>query len=71
LGVLPYQLFHFGKHEPDLSSEATRKAEAKGLWGSSGKDALVLENFRRLLGRMNANDRKLLFSMAQKMARSR
>jgi hypothetical protein len=36
-------------------------------WGSSGKDARVLNNFRRLLKRISASDRGLLMFMAQKM----
>jgi hypothetical protein len=38
-------------------------------WGSSGKDARILSNFRRLLKRISENDRKLLAFIAQKMVR--
>src|ERR1700732_3647304 len=37
-------------------------------WGSKGKDARVLGRFRRLLGRIEEPDRRLLLYMAQKMA---
>jgi len=40
-------------------------------WGSSGKNARVLAKFCRLLGRANESDRRLLFFMAQKMARAK
>ena len=38
-------------------------------WGSEGKDRQALDRFRRLLGRVDEPDRKLLLHMAQKMAR--
>jgi hypothetical protein len=63
-----YQLFYDGEEPPIPISPNQKTRETE--WGSRGKDALVLANFRRFLGRMNANDRKLLLSMAQKMARS-
>jgi transcriptional regulator with XRE-family HTH domain len=71
LEVPMYQLFYDGEEPYSLPASPNRRTSANNAWGSRGKDALVLANFRRLLGRMNANDRKLLLSMAQKMARSR
>ena len=68
LEVPIYQLFYDGE-EPPTPISANRKTRATE-WGSRGKDALLLGNFRRCLGRMSANDRNLLLSMAQKMARS-
>ncbi len=38
--------------------------ERKIAWGSSGKDARFLAKFRRLVGRMDEGDRKLLLHMA-------
>ena len=38
-------------------------------WGSTGKDARYLSKLRRLLGKSDENDRKLLLHMTQKMAR--
>ena len=38
-------------------------------WGSTGKDALILSNFRFFLQRVSESDRKLLAFVAQKMAR--
>jgi hypothetical protein len=36
-------------------------------WSDSGKNAQTLPRFRRLLGRTNATDQKLLSAIAQKM----
>jgi hypothetical protein len=45
-----------------------RKSSDDVAWGSSGKDARYLNKLRRLLGKADEDDRKLLFHMAQKMA---
>jgi hypothetical protein len=45
-----------------------RKYSDEGAWGSSGKDARYLNKLRRLIGKSDANNRKLLLHMAQKMA---
>jgi transcriptional regulator with XRE-family HTH domain len=69
LEVPMYQLFYDGEEPPAPISPNRKTRETE--WGSRGKDALLLGSFRRCLGRMSANDRKLLISMAQKMARFR
>jgi hypothetical protein len=38
------------------------------VWGSAGKEARFLNKFRRLMGRIEEGDRRLLLYMAQKMA---
>ena len=48
-----------------------RKSASDISWGSEGKEARVLEKFRQLLGRLNEEDRKLVFFVAQKMARGK
>ncbi len=63
-----YQLFYDGEEPPKPPVLPRRKAEDDTAWGHSGKDARVLTQFRRLLGRMHGDDRKLLFWMAQWMA---
>jgi transcriptional regulator with XRE-family HTH domain len=69
LEVPLYQLFYDGEEPPKLPEFALRR-QGEGLpWGSSGKDARVLSNFRRLLQRISENDRKLLAFIAQKMVR--
>jgi len=44
-------------------------APGQVAWGSSGKEARFLTKFRRLLGRIDEEDRRLLLYMAQKMVR--
>jgi transcriptional regulator with XRE-family HTH domain len=68
LEVPLYQLFFDGEEPPKLPVLARRKGSVDTAWGHSGKDARVLNRFRNLLGRMDAHDTKLLFSMAQQMA---
>jgi transcriptional regulator with XRE-family HTH domain len=64
-----YQLFYDGDEPPVLPSLLRRKSPGENVWGSSGKDARILNKFRRLLSKSNEEDRKLLLYMAQKMAR--
>jgi transcriptional regulator with XRE-family HTH domain len=64
-----YQLFYDGEEPPMLPDLPKRKDGDHASWGSSGKEARILSNFRRLLKRTSESDRKLLLYMAQKMAR--
>ena len=66
LEVPLYQLFYDGEEPPKLPDFPLHK-KGDTAWGSSGKDARVLNNFRRLLKRISASDRGLLMFMAQKM----
>ncbi len=68
LEVPLYQLFYDGEEPPELPNLPKRKTADEIAWGSSGKDARFLAKFRRLLGRVDEADRKLLLYMAQKMA---
>jgi transcriptional regulator with XRE-family HTH domain len=70
LEVPVYQLFYDGEEPPKLTNLPIR-GKSGTEWGSSGKNARVLAKFCRLLGQANENDRRLLFYMAQKMARAR
>jgi transcriptional regulator with XRE-family HTH domain len=63
-----YQLFYDGEGPPQLPNLLKRKSSDDIAWGSSGKDARYLNKLRRLLGRSQEADRKLLLHMAQKMA---
>jgi transcriptional regulator with XRE-family HTH domain len=66
-----YQLFYDGDEKPPkLAALPKRKADDTS-WGYSGKDARVLNRFRRLLSRMDGQDTKLLLSTAQQMASKR
>jgi transcriptional regulator with XRE-family HTH domain len=66
-----YQLFYDGDEKPPKPPALPKHAKDDTAWGHSGKDARVLTQFRRLLGRMDGQDTKLLFSMAQQMASKR
>ena len=68
LEVPLYQLFYEGEEPPELPNLLKRKAADGIAWAGSGKDARFLVKFRRLLGRVDEGDRKLLLYMAQKMA---
>src|ERR1700753_3187094 len=57
LEVPLYQLFYDGEEPPPAS--ATKRKGGESEWGSRRKDAAVLETFGRLLGRIDAEDRKL------------
>jgi transcriptional regulator with XRE-family HTH domain len=64
-----YHLVYDGEKPPKLSS-SLESQDAKA-WGSTGKDARVLHQLRRLLSRTTASDRNLLLFMAEKMARQK
>ncbi len=68
LEVPLYQLFYDGEEPPELPNLPKRRTADEIAWGSSGKDARFLTKFRRLLGRVDEADRRLLLYMAQKMA---
>jgi transcriptional regulator with XRE-family HTH domain len=69
LEVPLYQLFYDGDKPPELPNLLKRKTSAEIAWGSSGKDAIYLHKLRRLLSKAAEEDRKIILSMAQKMAR--
>lgn len=69
LEVPLYQLFYDGEKPPRLPSLPKGTTAADTAWGNSGKDARLLFRFRQLLGRVNEQDRNLLLSMAQRMAK--
>lgn len=68
LEVPMYQLFYDGEKPPELPNLSQKKTAGEIAWGSSGKDARYLARFRRLLAKTTDGDRKLLLSMAQKIA---
>src|SRR5690349_24441661 len=63
-----YQLFYDGEKPPELPNLPKRKSSDDIAWGSSGKDARYLGKLRRLLGKTEEGNRKLILYMAQKMA---
>jgi len=68
LEVPLYQLFYDGDEAPELPNLPKRRTAEEIAWGSTGKEARFLTMFRRLLGRIDEGDRRLLLYMAQKMA---
>ena len=68
LEVPMYQLLYDGEKPPQLPNLLKRKTSDKGAWGSSGRDARTLTQFRRLLGKTKDDDKQLLLSIARKMA---
>jgi hypothetical protein len=68
LDVPLYQLFYDGEQPPVLPNLLKRKSADEIVWGSAGKEARLLNKFRRLMGRIEEGDRRLLLYMAQKMA---
>jgi transcriptional regulator with XRE-family HTH domain len=71
LEIPMYQLFYDGEEPPKLPNLLKRKSADDIAWGSSGREARWLNEFRRLLSRTEEGDRKLLMFMAQKMARAK
>jgi transcriptional regulator with XRE-family HTH domain len=69
LEVPMYQLFYDGEEPPKLPNLPKRGSADDIAWGSTGKNARFLSKLRRLLGRMDEENRKLILFMAQKMAR--
>lgn len=68
LEVPMYQLFYDGEKPPELPNLPKRKTTDEIAWGSSGKDSRYLTKLRRLLAKTTDSDRKLLLSLAQKVA---
>jgi transcriptional regulator with XRE-family HTH domain len=65
-----YQLFYDGEEPPKTPNLPKRETADDIAWGSSGKDARLLGQFRRLLGKTNEKNQRILLYMAQKMART-
>ena len=66
-----YQPFYDGEGPPKPPNLPGRKSSDDIAWGSTGKDARFLSKLRRLLGKAEEADRKLLLYLAQKMAQPR
>ena len=67
LGVPLYQLFYDGEEPPVLPNIPKRKSADDILWGTAGKDARVLANFRLCLSKSDERHRNLLMFLARKM----
>jgi transcriptional regulator with XRE-family HTH domain len=69
LEVPLYQLFYEGEEPPQLPNLLKRKSPDGIAWGSSGMEARYLNKLRRLLGKTDEQNRKLILYMTQKLAR--
>jgi transcriptional regulator with XRE-family HTH domain len=64
-----YQLFYEGEEPPPLPNLSKRKTTEELVLDEEGqKELRFFEKVRRLLGRINEQDRQLLLYMAQKLA---
>jgi transcriptional regulator with XRE-family HTH domain len=68
LEVPMYQLFYEGHEPPKLPNLLKRRTGDDIVWGSSGKQAVYLHKLVRCLSKAKDSDRKLLLSLAQKVA---
>ena len=71
LEVPLYQLFYDGEEPPKLPNLLKRKTSDEIAWGSSGKNSIYLHKLVKCLSKATDSDRKLLLSMAQKLAGGR
>jgi len=63
-----YQLFLDGDNPPKPPNFLKHTKKNDGMWGTSGKDAKMVDMFRRLLSRTSEQDLKILLFTAQRMA---
>ena len=71
LEVPMYQLFYEGEEPPKVPDLPKLRPADDTDWGSSGRDARYLRKLRRLLARMDEDNRRLLLFITQKMIRTR
>jgi transcriptional regulator with XRE-family HTH domain len=69
LEVPMYRLFYDGENPPKSPTRPKRKAGADIEWGSKSQDVHLIAKFRRLFGRMEKADLRILLVLAQKMVR--
>jgi transcriptional regulator with XRE-family HTH domain len=68
LEVPMYRLFHEGEAEPSVRRKLNLP-KGNEEWGRTGAQADYLSKLRRLLAKMEPDERQLLLHMTQKMAR--
>jgi transcriptional regulator with XRE-family HTH domain len=71
LEVPMYKLFYDGDKPPKLPNLLKRKTADDIVFGNSGKQAVYLRNLVKCLSKATDADRKLLLSLAQKVATRR
>ncbi len=71
LEVPLYQIFYEGE-EPAKPPRLLKRNMGNDIaWGTSGREAIMLDKFRRLLSRTSEENLKILLFTAQKMAQTR
>lgn len=63
-----YQIFYEGEMPPEAPDIPSARMGRENAWGSAGKDARLLAKFRRVLSHTNETNKRLLLSIAQRMA---
>jgi transcriptional regulator with XRE-family HTH domain len=63
------RLFYECSKPPNLPQVLARKSQDHTAWDSSGEDEKFLRTLRRLLSKINEQERRLILHMARKMAR--
>jgi transcriptional regulator with XRE-family HTH domain len=71
LEVPLYQLFYDGEKPPQIPNVLNGRTSDDIVWGNSGKNAMYLHKLRRYLSKTGDRDRKILLSVAQKLASGR
>lgn len=68
LEVPLYQLFYDGDEPPEPPKLPSVTSRETNLFGASGKQARYLNKLRRILGKIEEPDRRLLLFVAQKLS---
>jgi transcriptional regulator with XRE-family HTH domain len=68
LEVPIYQLFYDGDQPPPNNITRQASKNRKDEYGATGKQARLLDKFRKLLGQMDQRDRNVLLATAKRMA---
>jgi transcriptional regulator with XRE-family HTH domain len=63
-----YHLMYDGNEVPEAPPAIASNRDKLKTWGVRGSDARYFQKLRRLLAKMNSDDRKLLLYTVQKMA---
>ena len=69
LEVPMYKLFYEGTKPPEMAKLPRRNPADDVTFGAKGKEAAYLSKFRRVLGKIDEPNQKLVLFMAQKMAK--
>jgi transcriptional regulator with XRE-family HTH domain len=66
-----YHLMYDGDEVPEAPPAIASNRDKSQTWGVGGKDARYFQKLRRLLAKMNSDDRKLLLHTVERMARGK